>query len=200
MKNEKDKKEIIIDKLKQIVTSGHIPSRFHKNYDFNSAFISNCFIHACFNLTDEQLQYFDENKLCEIKKHINHYSTDEEIKESLFSVVKATGLKIVRTNENHPCNNNQWIVAFYLGAIRYSLELGVRPVYEDYHFMLKERDGGWSEKCGTLSEINITENPPISYESNGNVYILQGYYLITNPYAEFKNNKTINEQSEEITL
>ena len=121
-------------------------------------------------------------------------------KDSLFSVVKATGLNIERIGKNHLCNNNQWIVAFYLGARRYSLELGVRRVYEDYHFMLKERDGGWSEKCGTSSEINITKNPPISYESNGNVYMLQGYYLITNPYAEFTNNRTIVEQNEERTL
>lgn len=95
--------------------------------------------------------------------------------------------------------------AFYLRARKYSLQTGVRRVYEDYHFILKEKDGKWSEKRGFSSEINIIDNPPVAYEHNReSLYLLQGYYLITNPYAEKVNKKTINKQefneTEEKTL
>jgi hypothetical protein len=198
MKNEFDKREIVISKLKKIITSGHTPSRSHNTYGIIPSFSSNCFIHACFNLTDEQLQSFNGNEMFEIMKHINGSkpSTDKEIKNNLFSVVKATGLNIESTEKDYSCNNNQWVVAFYLGARKYSLEPGKRPVYEDYHFMLKEKSGEWSEKQGTSTEINIIDNPPISYKSNENVYLLQGFYLITNPYAELIKNKNINEIEE----
>lgn len=105
-------KEQTISKLNKIIMSGHIPSRSYKTYNPRTTFVSNCFIHACFNLTDEQLYLFGENEADEIMRHINYdkLSTDEEIKDSLFSVVKNSGLCIERVGKNHPCKDNQWVV------------------------------------------------------------------------------------------
>lgn len=195
-------KDSAINKLNKIVKSGHIPSHSSKTYNPRTTFVSNCFIHACFNLSDKQLYRFDENEATEIMKHINYdkCSTGEEIKDSLFSIIKKSGLSIERVGRNHICKANQWIVAFYLIASKYSLQQGVRRIYDDYHFMLKEKDGKWSEKRGGSPEINIIDKQPITIPNYHSQYVLQGYYLITNPYAEFTNNKTIIEQNEEKTL
>jgi len=195
-------KDSAINKLNKIVKSGHIPSHSSKEYTPRTTFVSNCFIHACFNLSDEQLYHFDENEASEIMKHINYAkcSTGEEIKDSLFSIIKKSGLNIDRVGKNHICKDNQWVVAFYLSATKYSLQQGVRRIYDDYHFMLKEKDGTWSEKKGDSPEINIMDKPPITIPNFHSQYVLQGYYLITNPYAEFTNNRTIVKQDEERIL
>ena len=61
--------------------------------------------------------------------------------------------------------------------------------YYDYHFILREKHGYWSDKTGHLPEVKKYSQPPATIDRYSHIYQLQGYYLITNPYAKRKSIK-----------
>lgn len=200
------RKQQTILKLNKIFKKGYLPSRkdalykaYHKTDNNELKWYANCFIHACFNLSNEQLQNFNLKEMEDLFDHIDYkkVSNSDKIKESLFSVIKKAGLKVEKTSKNHKCNNNQWIVAYYLAIKDYNL--GIKnKLYDDYHFILKEKDGKWSEKVGVTSTVNVYNEPPqkLQRPNSQNIYFLQGYYLITNPYAKKARQKGETQENE----
>ena len=171
-------------KLQQIFKLGYVPSRGGQSYRIaengiikNYASIPNCFAHACFNLTNEQLARFNEADFRAFRGfvqsvfHMNNY-----IAKDLFDFVKECGLKVQRSNGKLPKYSNEWKVALYFGTERFK---------KDYHFLLLEKDGTWSSKIGCESEIKYFDFPPKELMCNYEYpYQLYGIFKITNPFAD----------------
>ena len=199
MSKQKELRNQAILKLNKILRQGHIPCRSFKPYNFDTTYLANCFIHAVYNLKDKQLKDFDIDEITELEKHIYRYNSHnkEAIQQSIFSVIQDSGLKIKRVEVGQKCKKNQWIVAFYISAVKSTLEPGAKTIYEDYHFMLKDKKSGkWSEKIGPLENIKTYNQPPLTIDQHYHIYQLQGYYLITNPYAKKGHNFEQEEEYE----
>ena len=177
-------------KLNKIFKLGYIPSRKNESYEEShnetgcklGVFI-NCFAHACFNLTNKQIQDFDENDANSFGYKIDYLGQPHHmIRKNLINFIKKTGLRVYRTTKDYPTAENQWIVAMYFG-------LNMKDhINQDYHFMLKEKDGFWSHKVGHNNVTKYVSDPPkrFIWQASQYEYTLDGFYLITNPFVESK--------------
>ena len=189
-------------KIKKMLALGHIPCRknehykaYHKHTGVEVYKVTNCLIHACFNLTNKQLQKLTQEDINIIVHHIEHkLQPTEEIKEHIFTMLNKAGLTVQKYKKfGKPLKENQWLVAFYVGK-KYFYE---QVTFLDYHFMLKEKDGTWSEKIGFTNIVNFRKAPPRSF-TNKNTYIKykrEGIYVITNPYATAEKTSSNIEQT-----
>lgn len=190
----------IILKLNKIFKMGYTPSRKGESYDkehskggFHFGVFVNCFAHACFNLKNEQLKNLTLEDAANFGHKIDYLGQPKtEIKTNLITFVQKTGLKIRRVSKNCIPEKNQWMVALYFGRS------GLDKQNQDYHFLLKEENGFWSGKMGRGKETTYYSEPPSNFTS-GNYfqYKLEGYYLITNPYAKAYNNEYSQEIKDE---
>lgn len=168
-------------KLNQVFSMGYIPSREIEPYNCLIGAKSNrpvhklvnCFGHACFNLTNQQLRdldfnYKDADSLSDFFS--TFYDDPRDIRNRLFGFVNRTGLKVELVKRDAILKNNQWKVAYYF-----------RDGYEDqdFHFFLQEKDGHWSSKVGFTREITYMQNLQKQYED----YSLFDTYSITNPFV-----------------
>lgn len=182
-------KEMLLKNLNEIFRNGYVPARGSESYRVRlsngkrASELVNCLEHACFNLTNEQLDKCGLNKnnsglFGDI--NLNFIKFNRYYEESLLGIIKCVGLKVKRCSEVNSLKNNQWKVALYF---EYS------DVFRDFHFMLQEKNGLWSSKLGDLDTIEIYEEPPLVYKRS---YVKYGTYKITNPYIESgkKDNKT----------
>lgn len=200
MPTDQDRRARAILKLNKILKQGHIPCRFFKPYSLSTTHIANCFIHSVYNLSEKQLKSLNSLEMDEIKMHIHHKNAHNQkaINESIFSVIKESGLQVEQVDKCYPCAKNQWIVAYYLSVRKDSLKSGAKKEFEDYHFMLREKNGYWSEKLGPLQNVNKYTQPPLTIDRYSHIYQLQGFYLITNPYTDKqRNNKLLQEEEYE---
>jgi len=177
----------LIKKLNKLFKKGYLPSRH--NVSYNGQYtkgeqienLTNCFTHACFNITNEDLKRMNITKenasWIQIRTVLydDFFLDEEETAKSLFSYVRETGLEVEEDNDNSILKKNEWRVALYF---RY-------PLFDngDYHFLLQERDGSWTEKVGTSPTVSSL--PSLPQKLHGfNGYDLYKTYKITNPYAE----------------
>ena len=179
------KKKAIL-KLKDIILSGHVPARELEEYTYTTSYnqkvskMVNCFGHAVFNLTNEELEkiYFTEKE-----GHIfgdiwcDTFIPTEFVENQLLKIIKKTGLTIatlppvIKPNEKLRLKNNQWRVTLYIDC---SDKLG-----KDFHFFLQEKNHSWTAKQGYSDKIEHFEKLPKQY----NDYDYYKSYIITNPYA-----------------
>ena len=165
--------------MNNIFKRGYMPSRGRVKYNFVSKYFTNCFGHACFNLTNSQL----------IKLGINNVGvwsffgcfglktgSDEYIKTAK-NKIESVGLKIEESSLDEKIETNQWKVAYYYHQNEY--------FGDDFHFLRQEKDGSWSGKFASYKEIEYFDKPPKKY---GGEYFLKGIYKITNPYVSVEND------------
>ena len=177
MENE-SKTNGIVKKLNKIYKMGYMPSRGKMVYTFESANMVNCFGHACFNLDDKNLEKFKSVK-DDLKDFFTKFSTEGNTRnfyERAKEKVSQVGLGFAKSDLKEKLQNNQWKVAYYI----------MNDVFRgrDVHFMIQEKDGTWTSKLGTKSELEIFDVPPQTYRYD---YELVGIYKIKNPYIKVKD-------------
>lgn len=135
-------------KLNRIFSMGYVPSRGDQTYARNATYtdqtygeLSNCFSHACFNLTNElyeEYQISDEDILF-FQGGFRRFSSDtnEEIAERVLGKIKSVGLIVSPATDFEVLKANQWRVAMYFNRISFP---SGSDCIRDYHFMLQEKD------------------------------------------------------------
>ena len=183
----------IIKKLESVFKKGYIPARKDETYQYiptasylPTGNLGNCFTHACFNLLNEHYEklnitYSEFNSLRNLSLE---RKSIEQIREELFEIIEKVGLKFQSCEANTPIKPNQWKVAYYfdMGEVT------------DYHFLLQEADGTWSDKLSITKIVRHYPEPPKSiYHGTNGAYYLQGFYLITNPFAQAQKSDTFEK-------
>ena len=177
-------------KLQQVFKMGYTPSRGKESYsEIKYFYIPNCFAHACFNLTNQQLSNFKEADKHAFRGFVQSIlQLDKYIAKDLFDFVKLCGLKVQKSNRSLPKHDNEWKVAIYFGSER---------LKKDYHFLLQEKDGSWSGKHGETDQVTFYPEAPKYLDYNFEFpYKLYGIYKITNPYAPKKATEDIEKEHE----
>lgn len=171
---EKARKRLI-KKLNRIFSLGYVPSRENQSYKYKinrgmrTGDLINCFAHACFNLTNNQIKKFKisfEEANAFWHYYISEKGVDRNYITSITEFIESTGLSINVCRQNAKMNYNQWKIAYY-----YNNEI------LDFHFMLQEKDGKWSSKLGSSRNLEYFEEVPKEYHKD---YKLKGFYAITN--------------------
>ena len=177
--DKEEKRQGIIKKLNKIYRNGYVPSRDMSQYCHKFTTVVNCFGHACFNLTDESLEEFSQNK-AELKEFFRHfgglgiYNIFREAKDR----VRQVGLKIEECKIKDKMQKNQWKVACYVQNDEFS--------GSDLHFMIQTKDGKWTSKLGENPNVEVFDKLPKTFREN---YELSGIYKITNPYVKLEDNE-----------
>lgn len=164
-------------KLKEVFSHGYAWTRGCEHYSYvlnngyNVAYIINCFGHACFNLTNKQLDNLNFNMtdyyaLRNFYKYKNE--TKREVSEELFSFVEQAGIKVSSLSRGI-LKRNQTVVALYIDE-----------KYKDIHF-IKLDEYGWSSKLGITPGIKLYENVP---EKISPFYEFYDSYILTNKKAD----------------
>ncbi len=171
-----------------------MPSRQYQSYNvirqsdrINIENLINCFAHACFNLTNNIIieQNFTLEECAYFRKFSINLENPKLFEESIFEFINQTGLQIQPCFSNQQLDENQWKVAltFSKGGI-------------DFHFMLQEKDGLWSSKCGRTDRIDKFRTLPKNYQPNEVfVYDLYKTYIITNPYVKINKHTSLSNGS-----
>ena len=190
----------IILKLRDIFRQEYVPVRGNQNY--NKWILKegkkryrlagdgiNCLGHACFNLTNEIIvDYgitFDD---VQALWNFDTFNKNPKLTiENISSFIEEVGLKIRKSSSEEELGENEWKIAYYFSKDK-----------DDYHFMLQERDGRWSSKSGADSSITYFNEAPEEFVSesrqNGRIeYVLEDFYVITNPYVKTKQVNTEEE-------
>ena len=168
------KKYPTILKLQKLVKMGHLPSHYGQSYkDCKQFYIPNCFAHACFNLTNEQIETLTKADYNAFRGFIQSvFHADKYIAKDLMEFVKQCGLKVNKTNSSLPKHDNEWKVALYFGSERFK---------KDFHFLLLEKDGTWSAKHGETDKVTYYNEAPKFLDYNYEYPLkLYGIYKITN--------------------
>jgi len=179
-------------KLQKLVKMGYCPARLNQDYRECFQFkIPNCFAHACFNLTNEQIATLSPADYKAFRGFIQSiFHANKYIAKDLIEFVKQCGLKVKKSNTSLPKHDNEWKVALYFGSERFK---------KDFHFLLLEKDGRWSGKHGESYKVSYYDEAPKFLEYNYEYPLeLYGIYKITNPYAPKKIDK--HEIEEEIDI
>ena len=172
-----ERRKGIVKKLNIIYKMGYLPSRGKTKYSLANERVVNCFGHACFNLNNSTLKQLDCSK-DELKDFFRNFGGGnvrnffEGAKEKLSQV----GLICERSYVGEKLQKNQWKVAYYI--------LNDEFRGRDLHFMIQEKNGCWTSKLGTSSNIEVYEELPQEFK---NGYQLAGIYKITNPYVKVKD-------------
>lgn len=138
----------IIKKLQEVLKKGKMPDRGDEEYDMFAKYV-NCFEHACFNLSNRELEelgidcfeYTYRSPFGEFSQNSIH-----EAKEEMLEFLTQTGLLVEKFDGKKILKSNQHKVALYFSEA-FEREQGER----DYHFLLQRKDGKWSGKCGDMS-------------------------------------------------
>lgn len=165
-----------------------MPDRGDEEYDMFAKYV-NCFEHACFNLSNRELEelgidcfeYTYRSPFGEFSQNSIH-----EAKEEMLEFLTQTGLLVEKFDGKKILKSNQHKVALYFSEA-FEREQGER----DYHFLLQRKDGKWSGKCGDMSsrvESYETLEETLPYAFN-NKYKLDTVLVLTNPYASEERQK-----------
>ena len=180
MKNT-EKRQAIIKKLNMIYKKGYMPAREKEKYSELHAEAVNCFGHACFNLSNSNLDEFN----CYIKDLKDFFRNFEVIGiQNYFKEaknrIKQVGLNIEQSSLKEPIKKNQWKIAYY---VMYDIFKG-----SDIHFMIQGKDGKWISKAGKSQEIEVFDKLPNVFHKD---YELCGVYKVTNPYVKLDNEENL---------
>lgn len=174
MKDTK-KRQAIIKKLNMIYKKGYMPEREKEKYSELHAEVVNCFGHACFNLSNNDLDefkcYFDELK--DFFRKFEVIGIQNYFKEAK-NRIQQVGLKIEQSSLKEPIKKNQWKIAYY---VMYDPSISS----SDLHFMIQSQDGKWISKMGKHTELEVFNKLPNVFHRD---YELCGIYKITNPYIK----------------
>ncbi len=185
----KERRSLIKD-ISTIFALGYVPSRGDESYLYKTkshtttASLCNCFGHACFNLTNQQLDDLNiyDSDIIALQGYCGadlSIKTKSEITKHLFKIVKDAGLIVKPCTKESILKNNQWKVALYFDE----LSIYNKTYLRDFHFLKQEKDGSWSSKIGYRPEVKKVETLPKQYDY---YYSLYGVYSITNPNAKEK--------------
>ena len=174
--NNTRKIQKLIKNINMIFKKGYMPSREKETYSELHAKSVNCFGHACFNLSNSDLEKMDSS-MPELKDFFRNFGCGMS---NYFKVaqerIREVGLRIQRSSIVEKIEKNQWKIAYYT---MYDEFKG-----SDVHFMIQGKDGKWASKLGASSSVEVYDKLPKSFKND---YSLVGVYKITNPYLE--NNK-----------
>lgn len=188
-------KRLTILKLNTLVSLGHLPARGNERYDIvhpkynekNGYLVNcygdliNCFAHACFNLSNNQIRELDINTvdMVNFSQFVPHRNaSDLEIEKNLTSFVNSTGLRMRSCNPQGIMKSNEWKVSLYLCK---------QPDIRDFHFFLQEKDGSWSSKYGyNADQLSTLDTLPERYVAPifHDEYYYYKTYAIENPYVK----------------
>ena len=172
-------------KLKYIFEQGYLPSRCLSLYNKKTLEITNCFGHACTNLTNELLSKFtyDEGDVFSLINwgDIRAFFIDETINDALNSF----NLNISPCQITDLPDNKSWKVALYTDSFN----------DRDYHFYKYEQENLWSHKLGFDKGIAIALTPP------NKIYDLElfDFYMITNNNGKELSEKQLKDIELEIS-
>lgn len=168
------KTEAMIKKLNLIYKKGYLPAREKENYSQLYTSVINCFGHACFNLSNKDLESMEPfvHQLDIFLHDFGNCGVYNYFKEAQKRI-RQVGLNIEKSSLSERIENNQWKVAYYV--------LNDEFLGTDLHFMIQGSDGKWIGKLGSSSKIECFDKLPSSYREN---YSLMGIYKITNPYVK----------------
>ncbi len=181
----KAKKTIL--KLRKIFQEGYLPSRYDDEYIFvayldkDLAEITNCFEHACFNLTNDQLENFDKDdfeNFFSMPKLQNPDLSKSETFKTIIKQIKETGLKVGEMKENP--KKNEWNVAMYFSDDDI-----------DVHFLIQEQDGHWTGKVGKSPKVDNFSILPLNVSGVFSDYTLFKVFSIENPYCASKDERSL---------
>ena len=170
-------------KLNEIFSRGYLPRRGREEYKLvkgiDTAEITNCFEHACFNLTNRQLtnfNSFDLDNFFSLPALADADMTKEEMFDGVVNAIERTGLKVKPMKDN--LAKNEWNVAMYVS--QYNI---------DVHFLLQEKDGSWSGKFGQSKKVDRYSFLPLKIEGAFEAYNLYKILTLENPYYIEKEDK-----------
>ena len=169
----------LIKKINMIYKKGYMPAREKEKYSELHAKSVNCFGHACFNLSNDDLKQMDKY-MPELKYFFRNFNSCgiRNYFSEAQNRIENVGLKIERSSLSEHVQKNQWKIAYYLMHDEF---LG-----NDVHFMLQDRNGKWYSKTGSNAEIEVFNTLPKVFNKN---YSLMGVYKITNPYIKLENEE-----------
>lgn len=189
-------------KLKKVFMLGYCPERKGESYTFVNPYSKagyyehiNCFAHACFNLTNQQIteNCLDKIDALSFRNLIeDFFESDSSIATRLKNFIRKTGLEIEECSDEEELAENQWRVALYFCNGFF---------FRDFHFILNEKDGCWSSKYGNENVLEFFETRPDKYiaEKYNDSYKYYRSYKITNPYAG-KNKKPLDEVAKKLII
>ncbi len=183
-----EKKEPVIKKIGKLFELGYVPSRGDETYYFKTknsiltGHIFNCFAHACFNLTNQQIDdlNFYEDEIFDLQGY-NRGNLSQlqksEVAQHFTGLIKSAGLIVEPCLEETVLNGNQWKIALYFDEIKF----GKNSQLRDFHFLLQEKDGSWSGKAGYTPRVKKVDSLPKELDY---YYSFYECYSITNPFAK----------------
>ncbi|MBQ8444394.1 MAG: hypothetical protein IJX25_03485 [Clostridia bacterium] len=179
--------ESTILKLKGVFKLGHLPIRgdepyyvLHMASNQEVTFLVNCMAHSFFNLTNDQLENYNEFDAKNFRQFYWPDDSEEEVYNRILKFVRKTGLSVVKTTESCKPKKGQWKVGVYF------LEREKKECKVDFHFILRESDGRWSSKEGSYPELIYYDKLPEFLQSdvgNRKRYKFHGYLMVTNPHV-----------------
>ena len=162
-------------KIKKIFKKGYLPARNYKPYSKHSQEIANCFEHAIFNLTEEDLKHFsitDQEKFFSIPELKDDTLSREEIFDIIKKNISKTGLKIKPVQEG---KKNAWNVAMYFSEDEI-----------DFHFLRQEEDGFWTGKFGRKETVEKYRILPLTIQTDLLKYSLYKVFSVESPFTKEK--------------
>ena len=180
MENAK-KREALLKKLNTIYKKGYIPSRESSEYNQLYTKTINCFAHACFNLSNDDLQKLNpyKSELHDFFRNFGSCGVYNYFKVATEKM-RQVGLSVQKSSLSESIQKNQWKIAYYIMNDEFS--------GTDIHFMIQGQDGKWTSKVGSTSKIEVYDKLPDYYHND---YSLIGIYKITNPYIKLDDQKEI---------
>lgn len=180
MNNNSKNIEILIKKINVIYKKGYMPAREKENYGELYAKSVNCFGHACFNLSNEDLKKIDEY-MPELREFFRSFNCGigNYFKEAR-NRIKKVGLNIESSSSAEKIAKNQWKIAYYQ---MYDEFFG-----SDVHFIIQGKDGKWYSKIGSNEEVEVFNRLPKVFNKK---YDLMGVYKITNPYVKLEKEQEL---------
>ncbi len=175
-----DEKELaVIKSINKVLRLGN-PFRGTQKYIYHNHSYVNCFCHACFNFSNDDIENFLSD--CPTKIYGNFFigtgeQTIKPTKQHMVDFIKSTGLKIEKCKKNTILKPNQYKVALFFAVSKHS-------PHRDFHFLRQEPNGQWTGKNGFRSnKVEIFETLPKTLPYTGNnPYKLNEVFVITNPY------------------
>ena len=169
----------MIKKLNMIYKRGYLPEREAKEYSLLYTRAVNCFGHACFNLSDSDLNELDPY-MKELERFLrdfgncgigNYFKVAQER-------IRKVGLQIQESSLSEKIKDNQWKIAYYIMCDEFR--------GTDIHFMIQTKSGKWTCKRGLDSDVEVFDKLPANYDKD---YSFAGVYKITNPYVKLDEEK-----------
>ena len=167
-------------KINKFLKNGYVPNRGLTPYSESTKSLANCFEHACFNFPNSFLENFDRSDRNAFSSFL--YPEISSSISNMKEFLKQTGLTIEEDN-NLPLNANQWKIAIYFSTV-YDNQPWEWQRDGDFHLMLQEKDGSWSNKFGNQKDVITFDKLPETFSHGGQTYRFRETLTLTNPYSK----------------